>query len=31
MVVIAPKPSVEAPKAEPQKIVKKPVKKPIKK
>ena len=31
MVVVAPKPSVEAPKAEPQKTVKKPVKKPINK
>lgn len=31
MVVIAPKPSVETPKAEPQKTVKKPVKKPINK
>lgn len=31
MVVIAPKPSVEVPKAEPQKTVKKPVKKPINK
>lgn len=31
MVVIAPKPSGEAPKAEPDKATKKPVKKPVKK